>query len=304
MNGEDVALELARHPVVAPLLERCTFPVPVPGEVVDCAVSGGADSSALLVLAVASGLSVCAVHIDHGLRPRSDNEGAVVAALADRFGAASRLEAAKVEPGPNLEARARDARYELLGPDALTGHTADDQAETVLLNLMRGAGVRGLAGIRPESRRPLLALRRSETEAVCRALDINPIEDPSNRDPAFRRNRVRHELLPLLDDIAERDVAGVIARQSELLAEVDDLLHQLAQDLDVADARALRQAHPALARVAIRSWLGREISAEHPVDGATVERVMSVAAGDAIGTEVGHGWWVRRTENRLRLSRS
>src|SRR5687768_368395 len=154
------------------LLRRCRFPAP--GTTVTCAVSGGADSLALLVLAVAAGCQATAIHVDHGLRPGSAAEADVVAAAAERLGAAFRAERNPVEPGPNLEARARAARYAVLPPDVLTGHTADDQAETVLLNLLRGAGLPGLAGIRADERRPLLALRRRETVAVCAAAGLIP----------------------------------------------------------------------------------------------------------------------------------
>ncbi len=111
-----------------------------------CGVSGGADSLALLVLAVAAGCAVTAVHVDHGLRPGSAAEAEVVAGAARRFGASFRSERVDLGDGPNLEARARRARREALGPGAATGHTMDDQAETVLANLLRGSGVHGLAG--------------------------------------------------------------------------------------------------------------------------------------------------------------
>src|SRR5439155_2730527 len=178
------------------------------------------------------------VHVDHGLRPGSAGEADVVRAAAARFGAAFRAVTATVGDGPNLEARARVLRYAALPPDALTGHTADDQAETLLLNLMRGAGIDGLAGMRPQ-RRPLLGLRRRETRALCAELGLVAVEDPSNLDPAHRRNRVRHELLPLVDAIAERDVAAVLARQAELVRADVDLPDELAAALDPPPAAAL-----------------------------------------------------------------
>jgi tRNA(Ile)-lysidine synthase len=179
----------------------------------------------------------------------------------------------------------------------MTGHTADDQAETVLLNLLRGAGLDGLAGIRPDRRRPLLGLRRSETSAVCAEAGLTPVDDPSNADPAFRRNRVRHELLPLLDAIAERDVAEVVARQAGHLRDDADLLAELAAALDPTDARALAAAPVALARRAVRAWLQRD----HPPDAATVERVLAVARGASKATDVGGGHRVVRSSGRLRL---
>ena len=220
----------------AALLDRCAFPPG--GTEVSCAVSGGADSLALLVLAVEAGCAVTAVHVDHGLRPGSAAEADVVAEVAARVGAGFRAERVEVAAGPNLEARARRARYAALPSDVLTGHTADDQAETVLLNLLRGAGLDGLAGYDP-TRRPLRALRRRDTQKLCADLGIQPVHDPSNDDPRFRRNRVRHELLPLLDAIAERDVAAVLARQADGLRSDAELLEQLSLAIDPTDAKAL-----------------------------------------------------------------
>jgi tRNA(Ile)-lysidine synthase len=259
-------------------------------------VSGGADSLALLVLACAAGCRVTAVHVDHCLRSESAVEADLVAAVAERCGAAFRAERAAVEPGPNLEARARDARFGVLPPDVLTGHTADDQAETVLLNLLRGAGLDGLTGMGP-GRHPIIGLRRAETRALCAELGLTPAHDPSNDDVAFRRNRVRHEVLPLLDDVAQRDVAAVLARQADLLREEAELLDALAEAIDPADARALAAAPAPLARRAVRMWLRQG----HPPPASAVERVLAVARGEATATDVGGGRRVARTGQRLRL---
>ncbi|MFM8714161.1 MAG: ATP-binding protein, partial [Actinomycetota bacterium] len=98
----------------------------------------------------------------------------------------------------------------------LTGHTADDQAETTLINLLRGAGTAGLAGMRRD-RHPLLGLRRSETQGLCAALGVVPLHDPMNDESRFQRVRVREELMPLLIDISKRDIVDVLVRQAELL---------------------------------------------------------------------------------------
>ena len=276
------------------LLPRTTFPPA--GADVTCAVSGGADSLALLVLACAAGCRATAVHVDHGLRPEAADEAALVAAAAERLGAGFRVERAPVERGPNLEARARAARFGVLPADVLTGHTADDQAETVLLNLLRGAGIDGLSGM-GAGRHPIIALRRSETRALCAEVGLTPARDPSNDDLAFRRNRVRHELLPLLNDVAERDVAALLARQSDLLREDAAFLDALAEAIDPTDARALAAAPAPLARRAIRSWL----RGEHPPPAAAVERVLAVARGEATATDVGSGRRVARSGQRLRI---
>jgi tRNA(Ile)-lysidine synthase len=284
------------------LLTRSNFPAA--GTDVTCAVSGGADSLALLVLAVAAGCRATAAHVDHGLRAGSAAEAEVVAAAAARLGAGFRRLQAEVRPGPNLEARARRARYAVLPPDVLTGHTADDQAETVLVNLCWGAGLDGLAGMGPDGH-PLLGLRRSETEALCAAEGLTPVDDPSNADPAFRRNRVRHEALPLLADIARRDVAAVVARQAALLRADADLLEGLATAIDPTDAASLAAAPVALARRAVRRWLTTSAeSGRHPPDAAAVERVLSVARGEVRATEVTGIGRVSRSGGRLAFAAS
>ncbi|MEY2589053.1 MAG: tRNA(Ile)-lysidine synthase [Acidimicrobiaceae bacterium] len=285
--------------MIGELLSRCRFPAA--GTVVSCAVSGGADSLALLVLATEAGCTVTACHVDHGLREGSAREADVVRAAAERFGASFSALRVEVAPGPNLEARARAARYRALPAGALTGHTADDQAETVLLNLLRGAGLDGLAGIHADGRRPLLGLRRAETHALCAELGLVPVADPSNDDRAHRRNRVRHELVPLLDAVAERDVAALLARQATLLADDAAALDELVLGLDPADAAALTAAPVAVSRRAVRAWLRAGSDDEcHPPDAAAVERVLAVARGDAVATEVG-GRRVARSHGRLRL---
>ncbi len=280
------------------LLARCTFPPA--GTALVCAVSGGADSLALLVLACATGAAVTAVHVDHGLRPESAGEAEIVVAAARRFGAAFRAETAIVAPGANLEARARAARRAAVGPGAATGHTMDDQAETVVLNLLRGAGLDGLAAMRPGPAHPILGLRRSETRALCAGLALDPVYDRSNDDPRFRRNRIRHELLPLCADIAGRDVVPVLARQAGLLGAEGDLLDALAAGIDPADAAALGRAPGPLARRATRRWLRGD--GPYPPDLAAVERVLSVARGETRATDVAPGVRVRRARGRLSVA--
>ena len=281
---------------VVELLERCRFPPP--GTEVDCAVSGGPDSTALLVLAVEAGLVVTAWHVDHGLRSGSSAEGAMVARLAAGLGATARCMEATVDDGPNLEARARDARRAVLPPGVLTGHTADDQAETVLVNLLRGAGVPGAAGIGSPERRPLLALRRRETRALCEDLGIQPLADPMNDDPRFVRNRIRHEVLPLLADVSGRDPIPLLARHAMRAAEATHLLSGLVADVDPTDVRALAELPDDLVRLALRGWLTRGADGLPP-DSASVERVLDVARGRIRATEVVGGYRVVRSAGRL-----
>jgi tRNA(Ile)-lysidine synthase len=280
--------------VVGALLRRCEFPAP--DEALDCAVSGGPDSLALLVLATAAGCRVTAWHVDHGLRAGGEAEAAVVAAAAKRYGAAFRRVAVSVEPGPNLEDRARRARFGALPPGVCTGHTADDQAETMLLALLRGAGVDGLAGMAP-AHHPLLGLRRAETAALCREEGLVPVDDPSNRDPSMLRNRVRHELLPLANELAGRDLVPVLARTAAVLRGDAELLARHAGELDATDARALAAAPTAAARRAVRAWLAAH--AAYPPSLAAVDRVIAVARGEAAACEVAGVGRVQRHAQRL-----
>ena len=303
------------------LLGRCRFPDPARAPV-DLAVSGGPDSMALMILARYAGLEGSVHHVDHGLRPDSAAEAQAVADAAAAMGFGFVGHRVAVEDGPDLEARARQARYEALPPGVLTGHTMDDQAETVLLNLMRGAALDGMRGMaagpdlppgRPAVRRPLLGLRRSETSELCRLTGVDPVIDPSNDDPRFRRNRVRAELLPLLCDIAQRDVVPVLARQAELVAADVELLEALASAYDPTDVRLLRAAPEPLARRALRRWLRREGSAAapapapssgggaHPPSAAELTRVMEVVSGARVACEIAGGRRVSRRAGRLSL---
>jgi tRNA(Ile)-lysidine synthase len=218
-----------------------------PGPVV-VAVSGGADSTALLLilaeLAEDFGLVLHVAHFDHRTRPKESAEDAdFVAKLANRIGAPIRV--GRADKPTKTEDAARIARYEFLrraaseiGATAIaTGHTRDDQAETVLLHLTRGSGLAGLAGMRPLREgiaRPLLAIGRTDTVAVCRAARIRPRIDPTNRSLKFARNRVRLEVLPELAKVNPR-AAEAIARFAEAAAE-------LQTDDEVGVAAALARA--------------------------------------------------------------
>lgn len=208
------------------------------------AVSGGSDSMGLMRLSSAVApdldLALSVGFVDHGLRPGVDEEWALVEAAAGRLGLEARRERVQGAPcGGSVQAWARDARYALLTRMACergagfvaTGHTLDDQAETMLLRLLRGTGLDGLCGI-PERRdaggvaivRPLLALRRERVRDHLRGLGQPWVEDPSNRNPRFARSRVRAELLPLMSslqpEVAVR-LAG-LAREARGLTEAVD----------------------------------------------------------------------------------
>jgi tRNA(Ile)-lysidine synthase len=250
---------------------------------------------------------VTAVHVDHGLRVGSAQEAVTIAAQMDTIGVGFESIKVVVEAGPNLEARARDARYGALGPGICVGHTADDLAETMVANMLRGAGSDGLRPMHGQGRyRPIIGLRRSDTEAICASMGWTPLNDPMNADPRFLRARIRHEVLPLLVEVAQRDVVPVLNRMGDLLEDDFSLLNHLAAAIDPTDAHAVAGAPVALSRRAIRSWVtvaGVDPHG-HPPSLASVERVLAVARGEAIACEVGFGWRVSRTHQRLRLHRS
>ena len=283
------------------------------GVIVAC--SGGADSLALLALACAAGLSPTAVYVDHGLRAGTAGEAVAVDAAARRLGARSAppvRPAARIDPGPNLEARARAARYEALEVarrdlgvgTVLVGHTADDQAETMLLNLLRGAGSAGLAGMavrRGRIVRPMLGLRRADTREICARLGLITVEDPMNSDTRFRRVWLRREVIPRLEHGAGRDLTEVLARQAELMREESDLLDSLAARAlaDAGDppvASELIRLPPAIARRAVRAWLG-----DPPVAAEHVEGVLDVVAGRSRAAELPGGRRVERSAGLLGL---
>ncbi len=211
------------------------------------AVSGGADSLALLHTAIqvapALGVRIAAATFDHGLRGDAGFDDAVFTAqTAGRWGISCAVGRGRVDPKMSgVEERARDARYAFLAECATdihadwvaTAHHADDQAETVLLNVIRGAGIHGLGGMRAESTvpghpslpllRPFLMLRKGELEAYCRANEIPFRDDASNRDPAHRRNWLRQTVMPLLET-ANPAVVMSMARLAHLAAEDDAVL--------------------------------------------------------------------------------
>lgn len=224
-----------------------------PGALVLVACSGGADSLALAVttafVAPRLGLRAGAVVVDHGLQVGSEEVAADAAARCGALGLTPvDVRSVQVATGPGTggpEAAARDARYAALAAVAdetgavaiLLGHTADDQAESVLLGLARGSGARSLSGMRPQVgrvHRPLLGLRRTETEDVCRAAGIGWWTDPTNAGDspdAPLRSRVRATVVPLLDDVLGPGVVDALVRTADQLHDDDTALAALAREL-------------------------------------------------------------------------
>ncbi len=279
------------------LLARCTFPAP--GTAVACGLSGGPDSAALVALAAATGLEVTAWHVDHGLRSSSGCDAEAARAIATRLGAAFELRRVRVDPGPNLEARARIARYEALPDDVLVGHTADDRAETVLFNIGRGGGLAGAAAPHTGVGRPLLRLRRFETHALCEQLALACVHDPMNDDRSFARVAIRHEVMPALAEALGRDPVPLLNRHADLASQALEVVAELAADVDPTSAAELSAAPAAVAAEALRGWIAAEVGS--PPTAASIDRVLDVAHGRCVATEITGGHRVARTAGRLRI---
>lgn len=290
-----------------------SLPEPAEGWLVAC--SGGADSLALAWAAhhVAGprGTPVRALVVDHGLQRGSDAVAARVAQNLGSFGlAADVVRVEVVDDGAGPEASAREARYAVLtaaarpGDRVLLGHTLDDQAETVLLGLARGSGVRSLAGM-PASRgvfdRPLLGLRREAMVAACTELGLVPWVDPMNADHRYARVRVREAVLPVLERELGPGIREALARTAGQAREAADLVDGLAGEVaDPTDCALLLGLAPGLRRRVLVDWLtgagASDVSANHV---EAVERLVTDWRGQK-GVDVPGGRVVRR-DGHLRL---
>jgi tRNA(Ile)-lysidine synthase len=265
------------------------------------AVSGGPDSTTLLLMAAEwaerrGATRIEAATVDHGLRPDSAAEASGVAALCEGLGLNHRTLVWKgAKPSTRLQERAREARYRLLiaharacRADALmTAHHADDQAETVLLRLLRGSGVGGLRGIDERSARdgvviarPLLSVSKAELIAFVQARGVAYVDDPSNADPRFARTRLR----AMLGEFAREGLdARALARLARRAGEADEALTKAAADCEARlgatgeiDANALYEAPIAI----VQRILSRRIAAAGGRDPSRVglEKIEALAA--------------------------
>jgi tRNA(Ile)-lysidine synthase len=308
-------------------LERAYRQLGLVGGSVLLAVSGGADSSALLVgtarVRASLSLRVEVATLDHGLRPEAREEVEAVVRLAARWGLSCHVRQLHLEPGSGLEARAREARYpaletlrrELGLQVVATAHTASDQAETLLMRLVRGTALRGAVGIhraRPFLVRPLIERTREEVEAFLAEQDVPFVSDPMNVDPAFLRTRIRQEVLPVLARAAGFPVVPHLAAFAHLAAEDEALLGELAGGARARltlpdgslDAVGVRALEPPLRRRVLARLLAE---AGATVDDASLSRALrAVETGRPVTLGGGHepgGLQLRTAGGRVRCVR-
>jgi len=319
--------------------------LPVSNATLVVAVSGGADSTAMLMaleeLTNSGKLSLPLVvaHLDHGLRPESKKDARWVSQLAKSLGFVPVIGRAKVAElasanSENLEQAARQARYEFLERTAkkrhadfiLSAHTMDDQAETVLLRLMRGsagAGLGGMEATRPITKgsrillvRPLLWARRSQTEDYCRQRKAEYLNDEMNQDERFARVKVRKQLLPVMKSFNNK-IVEALSRTASLLREDGALLHSdsgalLEQALENSpkdvetrpaslNVKVLAAAPAALRRRAIRQWISNGRGDSRRIEMVHLKAVEKLLEGDAGGrtVELPSGSKVIRKRGRL-----
>jgi len=284
------------------------------------AVSGGADSIALLLgteqVAKELGLRLQVASLDHALRPESAMEVAGVRLLAEQRGLPFHARSLNLKPGSGMEARARAARYDALEEIRIaehldliaTGHTASDQAETLLMRLTRGASLKGAAGIlwrRDAIVRPMLSFLRADTERFLREMGVGFVTDPMNSDRLLFRTRIRRDVLPALSAAAGAGSIQNLARFSHLAAEDSSVLDELAwlayQRLqigpDVLDASGVRCLEPPLRR-RVLSRLVRQTGGG--VDWECIDRAME-AVDEGAATPLPKGWSLRCESGAIRL---
>ncbi|MDQ1278496.1 MAG: tRNA(Ile)-lysidine synthase [Thermodesulfobacteriota bacterium] len=280
------------------------------GEGVLVAVSGGPDSVALLAilhkLAPELGFRLVVAHLNHGLRPEADEEEHLVRELSLSMGLP--MESARADildltrsRGKSVEDTARGIRYSFLDEAAsrvhadriALGHHLHDQAETVLMNLLRGSGPEGLKGMQPVRDRryirPLLYTSSSEIRAFLADEGLSYALDRSNEDPKYMRNRIRHELLPLLDRQYKTGIAMILARTAEVTGREDDFMQDQVRlvlaDWNISESTPnvcleiakLRALHEALARRIVKTLLERFSPEEKGVFHSHIQAVLDLA---------------------------
>ncbi len=290
-----------------------------PGDRVFCAVSGGADSVALLfalyLLRESLGIKLEAAHFNHRLRgEESDRDEAFVQALCHRFDIPLSQGGGRVTPGPKgLEAAAREARYaffDTLPGKIATAHTADDNAETVLLHLIRGTSLKGLGGIRPRRGRiirPLLTVTRQEILDFLKEYHLSFVNDSSNDTDAFLRNRIRHHVMPLLRRENPR-IGENLSAMALLLRQDEQALQEQILTGEKLPISALRAQSPSVRRRSLAVFLERcgvpepELRHIRLAEAVAFSDNPSARADFPGGTVIGaDGGYLRRLDGQLPL---
>ncbi|MFN2277345.1 MAG: tRNA lysidine(34) synthetase TilS [Candidatus Promineifilaceae bacterium] len=291
------------------------------GDCLIVAVSGGPDSLALLhrLRDLLGPAALHVAHLDHGIRPSSAQEAQYVSQLARSWGIPFTDKRVNVpeladHKGWSLEEAARNARYDFLARVAqktgvnivAVGHNADDQAETILLHLLRGSGLSGLRGMQPlgpfpgvpglKLLRPFLNQSRADIEAYCREHGLQPLEDESNRDPAYLRNRIRHQLLPQLKAYNPRikeqlvQLAAIATAEDDLVSALLDaswpeLVSAREPEWMSLDRDRFRVLPTAMQRRAIRRTVELLYPDVSDLSFKTVEQALDLANRQESGTE-------------------
>ncbi|MDK7180628.1 tRNA lysidine(34) synthetase TilS [Corynebacterium riegelii] len=272
-------------------------------------LSGGPDSLALVAAALAEGVPVLAVVVNHNLQEGSAQIAGEAAVQARALGASTRIVHVDVdvERGGSVEAAARQARYAALfevaaeaagdRAEVWVAHTADDQAETLLLGALRG-NPSGMLQRSGNLVRPFLYLRRADTVGACTELHLHPWHDPMNADPAFRRVAMRTEIIPALSELLGGDAVPALARTADRIAQSNEVIRELASASTEMDCEELAGLPAVVRRFRIHAWLVEKHVHPNGAQLDAIERLVTHWRGQ-VGVELAGSQAVKREAGRL-----
>ena len=272
-------------------------------------LSGGPDSLALVAAALAEGVPVLAVVVNHNLQEGSAQVAGEAAVQARALGASTRIVHVDVdvERGGSVEAAARQARYAALfevaaeaagdRAEVWVAHTADAQAETLLLGALRG-NPSGMLQRSGNLVRPFLYLRRADTVGACTELHLHPWHDPMNEDPAFRRVAMRTEIIPALSELLGGDAVPALARTADRIAQSNEVIRELASASTEMDCEELAGLPAVVRRFRIHAWLVEKHVHPNGAQLDAIERLVTHWRGQ-VGVELAGSQAVKREAGRL-----
>lgn len=274
-------------------------------------LSGGSDSLALVAAALAEDVPVLAVVVNHNLQEGSAQVAGEAAVQARALGASTRIVHVDVdvdvERGGSVEAAARQARYAALfevaaeaagdRAEVWVAHTADDQAETLLLGALRG-NPSGMLQRSGNLVRPFLYLRRADTVGACTELHLHPWHDPMNEDPAFRRVAMRTEIIPALSELLGGDAVPALARTADRIAQSNEVIRELASASTEMDCEELAGLPAVVRRFRIHAWLVEKHVHPNGAQLDAIERLVTHWRGQ-VGVELAGSQAVKREAGRL-----